>query len=169
MRSNYLSPLICGFGASVLTVIPGLKEIGCCLIIPFASALSLYLFQKANNSTELVSVKQAITFGLLTGIFYALFAAIFETLFTALFFTNDFVKSLPQVQETMQSFASKDILDSVFNIYNKMAEDIQTKGFSFTYTVYFFLATSFTGVIFGLIGGLVGMAFINKRNRNITN
>jgi len=169
MRSNYLSPIICGFGASVLTVIPGLKEIGCCLIIPFASALSLYLHQKANKSTELISLKQALVFGLLTGIFYAFFGTIFETLFTALFFTNDFVKSLPQVQETMQSFASKDILYSVFNIYNKMAEDIQTKGFSFTYTVSFFLATSFTGVIFGLIGGLVGMAFINKQNRNITN
>jgi hypothetical protein len=48
-----------------------------------------------------------------------------------------------------------------------MAGEIQTKGFSLSYTIYFFAATSITSSIFGLIGGLIGMTVMNKRNKNI--
>ncbi len=167
MKRKYISCLVCGFGASVLTIVPGLKEVGCCLIIPFAAGLSLFLYQKSNNNNELISTKQAIAFGLLTGIIAALFATFFEILFTGIFLTNDFVKSLPQVEIAFRSFAPQNLLDEVFKIYSKMAEDIQTKGFSLSYSIYFFIATSFTSLIFGLIGGLVGMAFLNKKNKNI--
>lgn len=165
MKNKFISPLVCGFGAAVLTVVPGLKEIGCCLIIPFAAGLSLYLYQKSNKSTEKISGKQAVMFGLLTGIFSAVFATFFEILFTAIFLTNDFVKSLPQVEIAFRSLSivSQNLLDEVFKIYKGMADDIQTKGFSLSYTIYFFIATSFTSLIFGLIGGLIGMAFINRK------
>ena len=155
MKSKFISPLVCGFGASVLTIVPGLKEISCCLIIPFAAGLSLYLYQKA------------VIFGLMTGIFSAVFATLFEITFTAIFQTNDFVKSLPQVEIAFRSFAPQNLLDEVFKIYKKMTDDIQTKGFSLSYSIYFFMATSITSSIFGLIGGLLGMAFINRRNKRI--
>jgi hypothetical protein len=169
MRSKFISPLVCGFGASVLTVVPGFKEIGCCLIIPLAATVSLFLYQKSFKSTEIISVKQALVFGLLTGTFSAVFATSFEVLFTAIFRTNDFVKSLPQLETTFKSIAPQNLLDEVFKIYKNMASVIQKKGFSLSYTIYFFLATSITSVIFGLIGGLIGMAFFNKRNKNILN
>jgi len=171
MKNKFISPLVCGFGASVLTVVPGLKEIGCCLIIPFAAGLSLYLYQKSNKSTEKIFSKQAVVFGLLTGIFSAVFATLFEILFTAIFQTNDFVKSLPQVEIAFRSLSivSQNLLDEVFKIYRGMAVDIQTKGFSLSYTIYFFIATSFTSLIFGLIGGLIGMAFINRKNKSNLN
>jgi hypothetical protein len=73
-----------------------------------------------------------------TGAFSALFATSFEILFTAIFHTNDFVKSLPQVEIAFRSFAPQNLLDEVFKIYKKMAGDIQTKGFSLSYTIYFF-------------------------------
>jgi len=60
-------------------------------------------------------------------------------------------------------------LDEVFKIYKNMARDIQTNGFSLGYSIYFFMATSITSLIFGLIGGLVGMAFINRRNKSNLN
>jgi len=167
MKSKFISPLVCGFGASVLTIVPGLKEISCCLIIPFAAGLSLYLYQKSNKSVEKISGKQAVIFGLMTGIFSAVFATLFEITFTAIFQTNDFVKSLPQVEIAFRSFAPQNLLDDVFRIYKKMADDIQTKGFSLSYSIYFFMATSITSSIFGLIGGLLGMAFINRRNKRI--
>ena len=169
MKSKYISPLVCGFGAAVLTVVPGLKEIGCCLIIPFAAGLSLYLHQKANSDTGHISAKTAIIYGLLTGVFSGVFATLFEILFTAIFHYNDFVKSLPEIEIAFRSFAPKNLLDEVFKIYKNMAKDIQTNGFSFSYSIYFFIATSFTSLIFGLIGGLIGMAFINKRIKNILN
>jgi hypothetical protein len=169
MKSKFISPLVCGFGASVLTVVPGFKEIGCCLIIPLAAGLSLFLYQKSGKSTEMISTKQAIVFGLLTGIFSALFATFFEVLFTALFRTNDFVKSLPQLETAFKSFAPQNLLDEVFRIYKNMASVIHAKGFSLSYTIYFFMATSITSLIFGLIGGLIGMAFLNRRNKNILN
>lgn len=169
MKNKFISPFVCGFGAAVLTVVPGLKEIGCCLIVPFAAGLSLYLYQKSNKSSEMISSKQAVVFGLMTGLFSAVFASIFELLFTAIFFTNDFVKSLPQLETAFKSFAPQNLLDEVFKIYKSMANDIQTKGFSLSYSIYYFLATSITSLIFGLIGGLLGMAFINRRNKNILN
>lgn len=169
MKSKFISPLVCGFGASVLTVVPGLKEIGCCLIIPFAAGLSLYLYQKSNKSKEKILGKQAVVFGLLTGVFSAVFATFFEIMFTAIFQTNDFVKSLPQVEVAFRSFAPQNLLDQVFKMYKMMAGDIQTKGFSLSYSIYFFMATSITSLIFGLMGGLLGMAFINRRNKNNLN
>ena len=169
MKNKFISPLVCGFGASVLTVVPGLKEISCCLIVPFAAGLSLYLYQKTNRSVENIPGKQAVVFGLLTGVFSAVFATLFEILFTAIFQTNDFVKSLPQVEITFRSFASQNLLDEVFKIYKNMARDIQASGFSLSYSIYFFMATSITSLIFGLIGGLVGMAFINRRNKSNLN
>jgi hypothetical protein len=165
MKNKFISPLVCGFGAAVLTIVPGLKEIGCCLIIPFAAGLSLFLNQKANKSSHLISGKEAVTFGLLTGVFTALFATFFELIFTAIFFSNDFVKSLPELEIAFKSFAPQNLLDEVFKIYKQMSADIQTKGFSFGYSAYFFVATSLTSLIFGLLGGLLGMAFLNRRNR----
>ena len=167
MKSKYISPLVCGFGASVLMVVPGLKEIGCCLIVPFAAGLSLFLYQKSNKSKAKISGKNAVLLGLLTGIFSAIFATLFEMLFTGIFHTNDFVKSLPEVEVMFRSFAPKNILDEIFAMHKKMAGEIQTNGFSLSYTIYFFAATSITSTIFGLIGGLIGMAFINKRNKNL--
>ena len=169
MRNKFISPLVCGFGASVLTVVPGLKEISCCLIIPFAAGLSLYLYQKSNKSVEKISGKQAVIFGLLTGIFSAVFATFFEILFTAIFQANDFVKSLPQIEIAFKSFAPQNLLDEVFKIYKNMARDIQANGFSLSYTIYFLMATSITSLIFGLLGGLIGMAFINRRNKSSLN
>lgn len=166
MKSKYVSPLVCGFGASVLMVVPGLKEIGCCLIIPFAAGLSLFLYQKSNKSAERISAKNAVLFGLSTGIFSAFFATLFELIFTGIFHTNEFVKSLPEVEVMFRSFAPQNLLDEIFAMYKKMANDIRANGFSLSYTIYFFAATSITSTIFGLIGGLIGMAFINKRNKN---
>jgi len=169
MKNKFISPLVCGFGASVLTVVPGLKEISCCLIVPFAAGLSLYLYQKSNRSIEKISGKQAVVFGLLTGVFSAVFATLFEILFTAIFQTNDFVKSLPQIEIAFKSFAPQNLLDEVFKIYKNMARDIQANGFSLSYTIYFLMATSITSLIFGLLGGLIGMAFINRRNKSSLN
>jgi hypothetical protein len=171
MKSKFISPIVCGFGAAVLTVVPGLKEIGCCLIIPFAAALSLFLYQKSNPDTKVISAKQAMIFGLLTGIFSAVFATLFEILFTAIFHTNDFVKSLPDLElafkSAFKSFAPQNLMDEVFKIYKGMAHEIQIHGFSLGYSIYFFIATSITSLIVGLIGGLVGMAILNRRNKNI--
>ena len=129
----------------------------------------MYLYQKSNQRVEKISGKQAVIFGLLTGAVSAVFATFFEILFTAIFQTNDFVKSLPQVEIVFRSFASQNLLDEVFKIYKSMAGDIQTKGFSLSYSIYFFMATSITSLIFGLMGGLLGMAFINRRNKSNLN
>lgn len=169
MKSKYISPLVCGFGASVLTIVPGLKEIGCCIIIPFAAGLSLFLYQRSNKSTELIQANQAITFGLLTGIFSALFAVLLEILFTAIFKTNDFVKALPELEVAFKNIIPQNLLTEVFKIYKGMADDIKTSGFSLSYTLYYFVATSFTSIIFGMIGGLLGMVFLNRKNKQTLN
>lgn len=167
MKSKYISPLVCGFGASVLMVVPGLKEIGCCLITPFAAGLSLFLYQRSIKSSENISGTQAVVFGLLTGTFLTIFTTAFELLFTGLFHTNEFVKSLPEVETAFKSFAPPDLITEVFKIYKGMADEIKLYGFSISYSIYFFLATAISSLIFGLIGGLLGMVFLNRRNKGI--
>jgi hypothetical protein len=169
MKSKYISPLVCGFGASVLTIVPGLKEIGCCLIIPFAAGLSLYLYQRSNKLTDQIKVNQAIPFGLLTGLFSALFAVFLEVLFTAIFKSNDFVKALPELEIAFRNIVPQNLLNEVFKIYKAMADDIKSNGFSLSYTLYYFVATSFTSLIFGMVGGLLGMVFLNRKSKGNVN
>ena len=71
---KYFPPLVCGFGAAVISTIPGVKSIGCCLIIPVAAWLSLVLNEKINKVKPPVTAVNALFFGLLTGLFAAIFS-----------------------------------------------------------------------------------------------
>ena len=48
MNKKYLSALVCGFGAAVLTTIPGMESIACCTLVPIAAGISIFLYKKSN-------------------------------------------------------------------------------------------------------------------------
>lgn len=160
---QYISPLVCGFAAGVLSIIPGLKPVACCLIIPTAAFFSLYLNQKINRTSEAITSRQAITFGLLTGLFAALFSTSFDLLLTLITRTNEFVETLPDTEALMRELHLGPFMEETIKALNVMASDIKNSGFSFLYLIAMLFSNLFTNTIFGLIGGLLGMNYLNKR------
>ncbi len=159
-----LPSLVCGFGAAVLTIVPGIKNIGCCLIVPLAAFMSLFLDIKVNKSLPPIDLKKAFAFGILTGIFAAFFSTFFDVLITFISHTNDYIAALPQTESLMKTYGlTGPLFDQTITMLRSMAKQIQTNGFSPLYTFMIFITNIFIDFIFGIFGSLLGMSFLNKR------
>jgi len=76
---KYLPSFVSGFGAGVLQVVPVVKMLSCCFIVPIASFASIVLHKKSNNlRIEEVKMSDAVKLGIMTGLVAALFATGFE-------------------------------------------------------------------------------------------
>lgn len=165
MNKRYLPALVCGFGAAVLTTIPGLESLACCLLVPIASLISVRLYNKANNELLKLNTRTGVLLGLLTGLFAAGFASIFEVLLTYITKTNDLVVGYPQAEQVIRDLNLGNAAKESLELLKKMVSEIQTKGFSFLYSVIITLTNLITYSIFGMLGGVIGTALINKRNK----
>jgi uncharacterized membrane protein len=163
LPKKYLAPFVCGFGAAVLSIVPGFKAFACCLIVPAAALFSLHLDNKINKHNENVSSGKAIVFGLLTGIFSAVFVTGFDILITYFTKSNDFILSIRQTEELLQNYDLGSLLEHSMSIINSMADDIKTKGFSLLYSFLMLFSNLIINSIFGMIGGLLGMVYLNRR------
>jgi len=65
---KYLPALVAGFGAAVLSTVPGIKNFSCCLLVPGAAAISILLDKKISNSFQKINLGKGIGFGLLKGL-----------------------------------------------------------------------------------------------------
>jgi hypothetical protein len=165
MNKKYLPALVCGFGAAVLTTIPGLESIACCLLVPIASLISVRLYNKANREMTRLNTSSGVILGLLTGLFAAGFASIFEILITYITKTNDLVIGYPQAEEVIRDLNLGDAAKESLEMLKKMVSEIQTKGFSFFYSVIITFSNLLTYSIFGMLGGVIGTALLNKKNK----
>jgi hypothetical protein len=59
----------------------------------------------------------------------------------------------------------KQIFEQELPIYKSIVNDIRTTGFSLFYTFSIFFINIFIDVIFGIIGGFIGMNYLNKRKK----
>ena len=166
MNKDYIPAIICGFGAAVLTTIPGFKNIGCCLVVPVASFVAIVLYKKTNQLDEKIAVSKAIILGLVTGIVAALFSTFFDLLITYITHTNEFIAGLPQTELIMNDLNMGPIMDESLKLIKQMAKDIEANGFSVLYTIMIFISNILTFTIFGILGGAIGVAILNRRNRN---
>jgi hypothetical protein len=166
MHRKYSAPLVCGFGAAVLSIVPGLKAVACCLTIPAAAALSIFLYQKINNIEGEVKTNTAFLLGLFTGFFAGLFSTLFELLLTYLTHSNDFVITFPQTESLLKEYNLGPMLDQSLEIMRKMIREIRNDGFSPLYSIGIFFSNAIIDTIFGMLGGLLGMLFINKKHSN---
>ncbi len=165
---KYFPMLIAGFGAAVLSVIPILKGFSCCLLIPFASVMSLFLDIRVNKNLNRISLSKAILFGFLTGLFATIFIVKFDLIITFVAKTNDFVESLPQSEIIINQMNLGSFTEEPMKLMKSMADEIRTKGFSSLYAIMIFLSNFITNSIFGIIGGLVGMGIFNKKIGHFT-
>jgi len=164
---KYIAPLVCGFGAAVLSIVPGLRAFACCLIVPFAAFFSLSIDRKINKISDRITSRQAVTFGLLTGLFAALFATSFDILLTFVTHSNDFTSALPQTEAMLRSYNLGPLLDESMHILKRMSTDIKNYGFSAIYTISMLMSNLITNCIFGLVGALVGMSYLNKKGNKV--
>jgi len=165
MKTKYLPALVCGFGAAVLTTIPGLESFACCLLVPIASLISVRLYYKANHEMAKLSTSSGVILGLLTGLFAAGFASIFEILLTYITKTNDLVVGYPQAEKVIRNLNLGNATKESLEMLRKMISEIQTQGFSFLYTIIITFSNVLTYSIFGMLGGVIGTALLNRRNK----
>lgn len=155
--------LVSGFGASVLTTIPMLKSFACCLLVPAASVFALFLDRRINKNYEKITIQKALGFGFLTGLFATFFITSFDVLITFITKTNDLIYTIPQIEIMMREWNMGVLVDESINMIKQMAAEIETTGFSLLYTVMIFFSNFFSNTIFGMIGGVLGMAILNRR------
>lgn len=166
MNKKYLPALVCGFGAAVLTTIPGMKGIACCLLAPVASGISIVLYKKSQPGLVKINTGTGVLLGLLTAIFAAIFASSFEIIITYVTHSSDLVTSLPQAESVVKDMNLGPAAEESIKLLKKMTADIQSTGFSFMYTFLITITNLITYSIFGMLGGLVATAILNKRNIN---
>jgi len=164
-KKRIMPTLVCGFGAAVLTTIPGVKNFGCCLIVPLAAILALMLDIRVNKTMLPIDIKSVVFFGILTGVFAALFSTFFDVLITFITRTNDFVETLPQTEMMIRQYKLGGLLDETLTILHHMVNQIKTTGFSFFYTFGILSSNLVIDIIFGFLGGLLGMSILNKRSK----
>lgn len=162
---KYLPTLVCGFGAAVLSTVPGIKNFSCCLIVPAAAAISILLDKKINNSNEKVLLGKTLGFGFLTGLFATLFITTFEMLITYFTRTNDLINDLPQIELTMRQWNLGPMVDESLKLIKSVAKEIEKNGFSFIYLLMILASGLITNSIFGMIGGALGMSLANRKSR----
>jgi hypothetical protein len=163
-RNYYLPSLVAGFGAAVLTTVPGIKEFGCCLIVPLAVFTALLLYRKTLNEETNLSVKTSLLIGLATGIFAALFTTFFDIIITLFTHSNDFVRTLPQTTKLLDELKLGEAAKQTIELMNGMSDQIATTGFSLLYTFFILFSNLVIDVIFGLLGGILGRIIVNRRN-----
>jgi hypothetical protein len=162
---KYLPTLVCGFGAAVLSTVPGIKNFSCCLIVPAAAAISILLDKKINNTNEKVLLGKTLGFGFLTGLFATIFITTFEMLVTYFTKSNDFIQSLPETEIIMRQWDLGPMIDESLKLIKSVAKEIQKNGFSFFYLLMIFTSNFMINSIFGMIGGALGMSLANRKAR----
>lgn len=161
---KYISAFISGFGAGVLQIVPTVKNFSCCLIIPVASYIAIILERRASGSTERMSTKRGLMIGLVTGLYAALFGSLFEILITFITHSNDFIFAFSELQKAMNQIPLDETLKKeVLTMIGKVAQDIQSTGFSVLYTFSIIINNFIINPIFGMIGGIISVQIINSR------
>jgi hypothetical protein len=166
---KYPAPLVCGFGAGVLNVVPFMKNFSCCLLVPGAAILAIILDRKAKNTppTKKIEMQTGLILGLLTGIFAAMFGSIFDLIITFITKNNELISDIGALHQFVTSLPISEALKKeVLDIFNMMADEIKNYGFSLFYTLSVLANGFIINTIFGMIGGLIGAQIINKQVAN---
>jgi len=162
---KYLQVIVSGFGAAVLSTVPGIKNFSCCLLIPAAAAFSILLDKKISNSNEMVLLNKSLGFGFLTGLTATVFITIFEMLITYITRTNDFIQTLPQSEIIIQQWDLDSLFGDSLEMMRNAAHKIEKTGFSLSYLLMFLSSHFIINTVFGIIGGAFGMSLANRKLR----
>jgi hypothetical protein len=160
---KYSPAIVCGFAASVLATVPGIKNFSCCLLIPGAAVFAIFLDKKITRTSEKINISKGVGFGFLTGVVATIFITIFEMLVTYFAKTNDFIQNLPQSELIMRQWNLGPLIDDSLKLMKGMAKQIESSGFSVLYLILIFFSNFIINSLFGMIGGILGVRLANRK------
>lgn len=102
-----------------------------------------------------------------TGLFAALFTTSFEIIITLFTKQNDLIEAFGNLQGMINSFPIDDaIKQQVIDMMNDVVVDLRTKGFSFLYSITLLFNNLLVDIIFGVVGGVIGLQVTNAKYKN---
>ncbi len=159
-----LPAIVAGMIIGIVEVIPLIKSLTCCILVPFAVYYALTLEVKGNKKSEPFTLGEGVRIGILTGIFGAFTAVLLDSFLTFVLKTNDFVVAFPQMEAFIQSFGMpEDAKQEVLAMLRSIVEEIKTTGISLIYSFSMLTSNLIFNMILGIIGGLISVRFANKK------
>lgn len=173
-QSDKIKPAIVGGSVmAIISTIPYLNMVNClcCAGVVLGGMASVYFYQKSLPENEpLLKTK----YGVILGAFSGIFGAILETLITVLtikyfssnYFDNVYIeieKSIESLQDSGSEIPA--ILFQVQETITSFAEEVAQHGYSLVLTIIILVFNTFKNVLFGLLGGLLGVAILKKKNK----
>ena len=159
-----LPAIVAGVVIGIVEVIPFIKSLSCCILVPAAVYYAMVLEIKGNKKILPFTLGEALRLGVLTGIFGAIFSVFFDSFLTFVLRTNDFVTVFPQMQQFIQEMGlPEESKKEILSLLQGMAENIRTTGISVLYSLSMFISNLFFDILLGLIGGALVRKLINKK------
>ena len=79
--------------------------------------------------------------------------------------SNDFIQSIPQTELIMREWNLGPMVDESLKLIKSAAQEIEKNGFSVIYLFMILFSNLLINSIFGMIGGALGMSFVNRKLR----
>ncbi len=167
---KYYAPLIVGLAAGVLGIVPLVKVLSCCLIVPLASFFSLLLDEKANGITGKTEISKGVIFGLLTGLTAAFFTYSLDLLITFIVKSNDLVAAMATLPEMLENYpVDQAQKQEIMRLFEGISTDISENGFSVFYAVVYFVYYFLLYPMLGMVGGIISTLVRNSGKKNMGN
>jgi len=163
LKTKYFPTFVTGFAAAVLTTIPGLKNIACCLLLPVAVFAAIYINTRINGFQKQISFSEGLIFGILTGIFSALWATFFDLSITFFTKSHEMIRHLPEIELSLEQLNLGKITKDTIDLIRNLGKEITLYGFSPLFSLFILINNLISDMIFGIIGGLISVPMINKK------
>jgi hypothetical protein len=124
---------------------------------------SVMLYKRTDPDLIKMEAVIAVGFGFATGVIAAFFASCFDVLITFITRSNEFIGAIPQTESMLKEMNLGPVVDESLKLVRRIASEIRRTGFSPLYTVFIFITNIILFSIFGILGGLIGMLFVNKK------
>ena len=177
-QTDKIKPAIIGGSImAIISTVPFLNMLNClcCAGVILGGFSAVYFYKKSLPEGEnLLKTK----YGSILGAFAGVVGAMLETLITVFiikFFSNTYFdnayieieKSIDQLHESGSEVPL--ILIQLQDTIASFAQEIAEHGFSLVLTIVILVFNTFKNVLFGLLGGLIGVSILQRKNKQQPN
>lgn len=163
-RERFLPALVTGFSLAVLSVVPIIQAVSCCLLAPLAGmfGLNMYYLQMKNREEFTLKNSDGFKMGFLIGLISGFFESIFQSILIFVSKDNPVYDSIIFLQKYLPDIP---VPDALWNI----SREIDEKRFSITLSLILFFNVTVINSIFATIGAVLSIAAIRKKNLRNSN
>lgn len=160
---NRITPII--YGSAVMTLIAvfpvlNLINVFCCAGIILGGYAGVYVYWKQLQNTGLaLTTKDGGMIGILCGILSAIFVTGFGLLLSLFSDTNPML----EIMKTFDDIGFQ-MPPEMLQYLDKFSNEYNEHGFSPTITIFSFISNMILYPLFGSIGAVLGVSFLNKKN-----